>query len=184
MVGDFNALLHDHERNKRPTRASERSLAAFKETIIACDLIDAGFQGYPYTWKHGDLEQRLDRMLINIQWGLIFPEGIVFHIPPFKPDHRPILIQFAYEKRDNKRRRPFRFLVAWVTHEDFDNFMRCNWKSRSSWNKQLQDFKLEFEKWNRETFGNIFTRKKKLLRQLETINDQMTYAYTPFLEAQ
>jgi hypothetical protein len=31
-----------------------------------CDLIDAGFQGFPFTWQRGNLKERLDRMLINL----------------------------------------------------------------------------------------------------------------------
>lgn len=91
-VGDFNSLLNDHERNKGPTKSSVRSMRAFKNTVSDCDLIDAGFQGYPYTWHHGDLEERLDRLLINIQWRLRFPDGVVYHLPPFKSDHRPLLV--------------------------------------------------------------------------------------------
>lgn len=46
VIGDFNALLHEHERNKRPTRSFGRSMMAFKNTVVMCDLIDVGFQGY------------------------------------------------------------------------------------------------------------------------------------------
>lgn len=66
VVGDFNSLMHVHERNKQPTRSAMMSMTTFKKTVQECDLIDAGFQGYPYTWHHGDLEERLDRLLINI----------------------------------------------------------------------------------------------------------------------
>lgn len=183
VVGDFNALLHDHERNKGPTRSSKRSMAGFKDTIAECYLIDAGFQGYPYTWKNGDLEQRLDIMLININWCLRLPEGMVHHLPPFKCDHRPLLVQFSSDRGVNRRRRPFRFLAVWVTHEDFDRFMKCNWKCNMPWNPQIQLFRDELEKWNRETFGNIFERKKKLMRQLERITDQMTYVFSHQLQA-
>lgn len=175
-------MLHDHERSKRPTRSSIRSSLAFKNTVAECDLIDAGFQGYPYTWHHGDLEERLDRMLINIHWRLRFSKRTIFHLPPFKSDHRPLLIQFTAEKVGNRRRRPFRFLAAWLTHDDFKRFMQCSWSHNLPWNDHMQKFKHDLERWNKDTFGNIFARKRRLLRKLESINIQMTLAYAPFLE--
>lgn len=56
VVGDFNSLLHDHERNKRPTQSSLRSMMAFKNNVIDRDLIDAGFQGLSFhlaPWRLG-----------------------------------------------------------------------------------------------------------------------------------
>lgn len=123
-------------------------------------------------------------MLINIRWRLKFPEGTIYHLPPFKSDHRPLLVQFKAERACNKRRRPFRFLAAWLTHDDFQRFMKCNWHKNMPWNHQMHRFKQDLEKWNKEIFGNIFARKKSLLRQLESINAQMVFNNNPHLVEQ
>lgn len=39
-----------------------------------CELIDAGFQGYPFKWKTGDLEQQLDKMVMNLQWRMPYQD--------------------------------------------------------------------------------------------------------------
>lgn len=184
VVGDFNSLLHDHEINKRPTRSAIRCMSSFKNTVHECDLINAGFQGYPYTWHHGDLEERLDRMLMNIHCRIRFPEGTIFHLPPFKSDHRPLLIQFLADWVENiRRRRPFRFLAAWLTHEDFLRFMRCKWQRNLPWNHQMQQFKPDLERRNKEVFGNIFARKRKLMHKLENVSAQVNVANTHYLKS-
>lgn len=44
-------------------------------------------------------------------------------------------------------------------------------------------FKKELDRWNKEVFGNIFARKKRLLRQLQGISAQMVTSRAPLLEA-
>lgn len=111
-----------------------------------------------------------------------FPDGTVYHLPPFKSAHRPLLIQFTAARGENKIRKPFRFLAAWLTHEDFHGFMRCKWQKNLPWNHQMQQFKKELEKWNREVFGNIFPRKKSLLCKLERVSAQMNSSDAQFMK--
>lgn len=84
-------------------------------------------QGSPFTWRRGDLFQRLDRFLINIQWRLMFQNAVVRHLPFFKSDHHAILVQMNSVRRVNKSRRSFRFLASWLTHDDFPNIMHNSW---------------------------------------------------------
>nr|KYP53701.1 hypothetical protein KK1_024275 [Cajanus cajan] len=70
ILGDFNSIIHPHERKGGSANPSNRGILGFSNMINNCDLIDAIFQGYPLTWKRGSLEQRLDMLLINIQWRM------------------------------------------------------------------------------------------------------------------
>lgn len=112
VLGDFNAILADHERRGGSHNFSIRGMAGFREMIQQCNLLDAGFQGSPFTWRHGNLFQRLDRVLCNLQWRLQLPSATIFHMPFFKSDHRVVLVQLKKKHRPNRRRRPFRFLAA------------------------------------------------------------------------
>lgn len=136
-----------------------------------CNLLDAGYQGSPYTWRKNYLFQRLDRALINMQWRLKFSQATVFHLPYFKSDHRPILMKINRNTTPSRKRQPFRFQVAWLTHSDFHNLMIKNWNGVDTWGCQISRFQEEVLKWINEVFGNIFTRKKSLIKELERLDN-------------
>lgn len=80
------------------------------------DLIDIGFSGDPFTWHRDGTWKRLDRAFINIEWRLRHLEAVVHHLPYFKSDHRPLLMQLDSVSRPNRHRRHFRFYTIWLTH--------------------------------------------------------------------
>nr|KYP52894.1 LINE-1 reverse transcriptase isogeny [Cajanus cajan] len=51
IMGDFNAVLHDHERQGGSQLASYRGDLSFREMVYDCNLVDMGFQGNPFKWK-------------------------------------------------------------------------------------------------------------------------------------
>lgn len=80
----------------------------FNDWVLESGVIDAGFEGYPFTWKRGTLEERLDRAMINLSWRLRFFEARVIHLHKLKSDHCPILNKRDSVSRPNRNRRPFR----------------------------------------------------------------------------
>lgn len=132
IVGDFNAILAANERSGGSNNQNLRGMLDFQELVNDCDLVDAGYQGCPFTWKGGNLSQRLDRLLVNLQWRIRFEEAVVFHLPHFKSDHRMVLIKMRKTVKKNQKRRPFRFMAAWLTHENFESFLRNTWRQELS----------------------------------------------------
>lgn len=49
LMGDYNAILNNHERRRAVDNPCRRGMLAFRRAIQECELIDAGFQGYPLT---------------------------------------------------------------------------------------------------------------------------------------
>ncbi|RYQ82266.1 hypothetical protein Ahy_B10g100865 [Arachis hypogaea] len=94
--------------------------------------LDLGFSGWPFTWKRGNLAERLDRGLSNLDWQIAFPEARIKHLPMLKSDHSPICLQLLSPMDHNRGRRPFRFLASWLTHPDFGNVpevqSNCIWR--------------------------------------------------------
>lgn len=138
--------------------------------------------GGAFTWKNGKLQQRLDRVLINIQWRIKFQGASVFHLPFFKSDHRAILVQFKSKRITNKGRRPFRFLAAWLTHKDFPKMMSLAWPINSSWCSQVKQIQGSLCSWNKRVLGNNFERKKALIRGLEEVDKRMIVNPSALLE--
>lgn len=182
LAGDFNAILEANERKGGAQSPSLRGMIDFQNFVGDCDLVDAGFQGSPFTWQGGGLLQRLDRLLVNLQWRIRFEEAVVFHLPHFKSDHRAILVRLIRSERRNKRRRPFRFMAAWLTHADFGNFIKNNWRPNLSWNNQIDSLQAGLRQWNREVFGDVFKRKKRLMKRLNRIAFQLGQYSSPHLE--
>nr|KYP30980.1 Retrovirus-related Pol polyprotein LINE-1 [Cajanus cajan] len=67
LIGDFNAVLADNERQGGSLTSCHRGDNAFRELVRECNLIDMGYQRNPFTWRRGMLYERLDRVLMNLE---------------------------------------------------------------------------------------------------------------------
>ncbi|RYQ99609.1 hypothetical protein Ahy_B07g087554 [Arachis hypogaea] len=123
LMGDFNAMLHNHEKQGGAINNGQSACKDFQDCVSTCGLVDLGFSGWPFTWKRGNLAERLDRGLSNLDWQIAFPEARIKHLPMLKSDHSPICLQLLSPMDHNRGRRPFRFLASWLTHPDFGNVM-------------------------------------------------------------
>ncbi|KAL4293818.1 hypothetical protein AHAS_Ahas18G0166100 [Arachis hypogaea] len=111
-TGDFNAILHDHERRGGSVSNNPGAYLEFQSCVADCRLLDLGFMGWPFTWKRGNLVERLDRGLSNLNWQITFLEAVVKHLPNLNSDHSPICLQHTMAPTHNRNRRPFRFVAA------------------------------------------------------------------------
>lgn len=62
LAGDFNQALFDWEKQGGGHINTSASLA-FSSCIDECHLMDLAFNGQPFTYQHGELRERLDRVL-------------------------------------------------------------------------------------------------------------------------
>jgi hypothetical protein len=81
---------------------------------------------------------------------------------------------------NNSRNRPFRFETAWTTHADFHHFLQEKWRGDNNLVEQLHHLTPHLKEWNKDTFGNIFKRKKELLTRLNGIQNSSSYGYSVF----
>ncbi|KAK4267368.1 hypothetical protein QN277_024155 [Acacia crassicarpa] len=167
--GDLNGtMLHCERRSSATVRTSpDHELINWAELH---DMTDVGFLGPEYTWQRGSTEARLDRLLATDQWFNMFPNASVSHLPFFKSDHRPLLLRLNVAEESNKPNRPFRFIAAWVLHEEFDDFVKGSWQPDSAWVTNISQFSQACSTWNKEVFRHTEKRKKILLRRLDGIS--------------
>ncbi|XP_016195543.1 uncharacterized protein LOC107636557 [Arachis ipaensis] len=182
LLGDFNSILHNHERRGGSTRVLAGACSEFQHCVSSCGLIDLGYDGWPFTRKRGNLVERLDRGLSNLDWQIRFPEARIIHLPPLKSDHNPICLQLETTSFPNRGRRPFRFQAAWLTYPDFKNVVNSSWSIESSWNNGISSFRDSLKKWNTNVFGNILKKKRKIIRRLQGITNTLDQGNNNFLE--
>ncbi|KAL1330769.1 uncharacterized protein LOC107627531 [Arachis ipaensis] len=182
ILGDFNALLHDYERQGGTRSANSGAFSDFQSCVSDCGLVDLGYMGWLFTWRRGDLVERLDRGLCNLDWQLAFREASLKHLPNFKSDHTAICLQLSTEASYNRHRRPFRFVAAWISHPDFHRMVENSWNVQDSWSDGIISFKNSLKNWNYDVFGDIFKRKITLLKRLNGITSSLSQGSNQFLE--
>nr|XP_028962160.1 uncharacterized protein LOC103417751 [Malus domestica] len=155
--GDFNEFMWDSEKSggtsvlyNRPTFLSN--------FLSAAELMDLGFIGPKFTWRGiraGHLiEERLDRVAVNVRWQDLWPNSVVVHESAIGSDHCPVVVQSKPPFRKGKR--PFRFEAFWAKEAD------CRDVVQNSWSLQGKD---NWVKWLREGANTAFFHSTTLQRR-------------------
>ncbi|XP_047943132.1 uncharacterized protein LOC125189963 [Salvia hispanica] len=177
LLGDFNSIVQSSERMGGSTNRTGVN-HQFVRWIINSRLMDLGFLGPRFTWKRGNLYERLDRGLCNTDWRLAYPEASVSHLIRYQSDHRPLLLDLC-SFSPIRAPRPFRFLRAWMSHEKYDDFVMDNWDRNQDLMDNIQSFTEKLQVWNREVFGNIFWQKKHLWARIAGIQRVLEHRCIP-----
>lgn len=96
LFGDLNDIVTSHEKNGGNTK-SYSQLFLGRQTLSDTNLVDLGYEGYPFTWSNGrkgedNIQAKLDRALGNSSFLNRFSHIKVTHLPRFRSDHAVILI--------------------------------------------------------------------------------------------
>lgn len=115
LTGDFNSIISRSEHTggaslKRPC------CKMFQDFLFNNGLRELGFVGPMFTWRRGNLSQRLDRAVYNEAWDSLAPLSSVRRLHRLKSDHRPLIISLDAIKK-KRGHRPFRFLASWMLLE-------------------------------------------------------------------
>ncbi|XP_074271496.1 uncharacterized protein LOC141595430 [Silene latifolia] len=169
--------------NRRELWAELENFARHNNTLwlLVGDFNEIPFNGAAHTWARGNSVKtrqsvKLDRALCNSEWGTIFEEAMVHHLPAIQSDHCPIQISSNGFAPINTVRRPFRFQSCWLTHENFQELLDNNWPSTSNFLSRLPGLSQKLQNWNSELFGDIFKRKNKLLAQIAGCQRELSIA--------
>ncbi|CAL1388662.1 unnamed protein product [Linum trigynum] len=168
LAGDFNSIIGPKDRMGGGAYLETR-VRAFRNCLNACGLMEMGL-----TWRRGGLSQRLDWAVCNKRWFLQFPDSISHHLERVGSYHRPLRVYTEAQAQTRGTTQPFRFLAAWLGHEDFRRFLEASWHPDLPLPTSLERLRDDLQSWNRRVFGNIFRRKRELakrLRRMEEFNE-------------
>ncbi|CAL1402102.1 unnamed protein product [Linum trigynum] len=186
LTGDFNAIRSPVEKSGAASVATLRRCRVFNERINDADLVDLGFSGPNFTWSRGEdsgtyKASRIDRSLCNIAWNSVFPNTVVRHLPRLNSDHNPILTSFASQGQSSNLSRPFKFEAAWLTSNTLLSTIAGAWDSSASLPDALSNLSSALQAWNREVFGNVQQKKRRLLGRIRGIEMRLSEAFHPGL---
>ncbi|XP_052486336.1 uncharacterized protein LOC128041067 [Gossypium raimondii] len=159
VSGDFNEIAYSFEKRGGQPR-EERKMAAFREILQECHLLDMGYSGVWYTWERGNLpktniRERLDRGVANEKWMELFPTGNIHHLTSTLSDHCPLLISTINVSRF-KIVPSFKFEAWWTAEESIEEEIRKAWKSSNgSVLEKLENLQISLSKWAK------FIKKKR-----------------------
>ncbi|KAL0287183.1 UNVERIFIED_CONTAM: hypothetical protein Scaly_2773000 [Sesamum calycinum] len=143
----------------------------FNDMMIDTRLMDAGFEGDPYTWTNKRVWKRLDRVLYSKEWTDTYNSTRVQHLPRRLSDHHPLFITAA--KTENRKPSSFRFQNMWLNHHSFFDTVRQEWnlpiEGYGMYKLQQKIYRTKelLKRWNREVFGNVFTTVEHAKQEAE-----------------
>ena len=183
MMGDFNEVIAEEEKSGG-NPIYPRRVNTILDCMDSCQMMDLGFSGPKFTWSNkreiGNLIQcRLDRCWANPDWRTFFIEANVTHLARINSDHCPLLLNLNPDSGHSSNK-PFRFQLVWLSHKDFPAVVREAWTGMDdNLEGAISCFTDRAQKWNKEIFGNVFLRKKKILNRLLGFKKPLPIAPAP-----
>lgn len=181
-MGDFNCFLKGDERSY-----GCGVLEGFANWMMQKGLINLGFSGHKFTWSYGrsmDYKRvaRLDRGLCDTEWRQRFPMASVKHLTHSYSDHCPLLLQLNPGLGERLGPRPFRFLAMLLSHKEFSRWFSEQWSCEEDLTKSLNDIKMKLQEWNKNTFGNVFKKKRRNALRLEGVQKALESKVRSYVE--
>ncbi|KAI9080033.1 hypothetical protein K1719_037966 [Acacia pycnantha] len=170
LAGDFNEIKTPREQ-QGGGRVNEARCHRFNEWIEDCSLIDIEAQEPFFTWKGPKWKglervyKRLDRCLCTGSWHEKFEEAKISVLPRICSDHHPLLIQLSQEYK-GKRQRFFKYEAMWKMHDMFDSVLESSWRRAGESHSKLVALQRDLIMWNKEVFGKLEGRKRRLYDRL------------------
>ncbi|XP_058760697.1 uncharacterized protein LOC131634030 [Vicia villosa] len=175
--GNFNSISSFEEIIGTSTRIYRREIMIFNEFIEEMELVDLPTIGGKFTWikSNGKAMSRLDRFLLSESFfedwkvdGQHIGETDVF-------DHAPIWLK---DNRKDWGPKPFKFNNMWFKHEEFDNFMKEEWKKIEFKGRgdyclveKLKILKNQISWWNKTVYGWIDLKIDKDGKEMHSLDN-------------
>jgi hypothetical protein len=179
VVGDFNECMWSFEYFFSTPRA-EAQMAAFRDSMDLCGLINLDFSGVPHTYDnkragHANVKVRLDRAVATNSWHTIFPFYSVKHLVTPCSDHVALLIKGELEESSIGRKRYRQFEVMREHDHTLPEVIKNSWDSVGDIHdlgdivKPLDKTMSKLHDWSKSKFGCVRDELQKSCTQLEEL---------------
>ena len=131
VLGDFNQVLRPSEHSTRTNLNMDSAMRDFDDALLQSSLMDLNYRGCSFTWwnkqRANPVAKKLDRILVNDEWQVLFPNSVGFFDAPQFSDHSPCCITLNSSKPRQKR--PFKFYNYLLKNQDFLPLITDSWFS-------------------------------------------------------
>lgn len=159
--GDFNEIIHCAEHSSPSFSTIIPQMIDFRTCLDDLEIRDLRFHGPPFTWtnKQPDdpIAKKLDRVLVNEDWLITFPNSLAHFQPPVISDHTPAVIPLDTTAHVAGTK-PFKFFNYLTSHPDFLSTVLEGWESTSD------------DMWSLSTLSKKQKALKKFLKRLHKHN--------------
>jgi hypothetical protein len=178
LAGDFNIYRYTHEKNN--SNISWAEMEAFNDWINELEQMDIEICNSRYTWTNKRREPtlvKLDRVLVNMHWGLEFYNSECKTLSRPTSDHKPLLL-------DNNTSLPksniFRYDDHWLGCNDLIQIIKNilttgtrNMAPVSKLNHRLRSVRAATRAWQkrRKSFKTIIHNINHAVSFLDTIEE-------------
>ncbi|KAJ1424507.1 Endonuclease/exonuclease/phosphatase superfamily [Sesbania bispinosa] len=174
VVGDLNAYVSNAEKSGGAP-PNVRSMSRFRDTLQVWAswilvLLVPLLLGSGVMLKNGWIE--LSAMLL----GGSCSQKLVSHLPSFCSDHKVLCIDTS-PVHNLSVSYSFKFLASWLEDNSFKNVVLESWGDNRNWRDAVLIFQRDVMEWNKQSFGNIFQKKRRVLARLEGINRCLSMNY-------
>nr|XP_023928564.1 uncharacterized protein LOC112039890 [Quercus suber] len=176
IAGDFNEPFLGEDKFGGRAVSVNNSLL-FKECLDRCNMVDLGFAGPRFTWTNKRevsalIQERIDRFFVNPEWWHLFPEAHVTHLTRCHSNHCPDLLESTLRKAVHLSC-PFKFQSFWLSDISVPGIVALAWRNAFHLAGAVEKFAKDATVWNKNHFGNIFEKKRRIMARLNSVQHAM-----------
>lgn len=148
-----------------------------RNTVEECELIDMGFEGYPFTWSNErvgeeNIQYRIDRSWAYSTFMDIFTPMRVRHLLRRTSDHAVLALELEARGQRSKMKKAFVFIFEYSWKKD----NRCEEATRRAWNstgeveqkiRGLSSLGILFEKYCNNVIRKDIRKMEELIINLD-----------------
>jgi hypothetical protein len=143
VLGDFNEILFNYEKEGGRPRA-QQAMQAFHDALKDCELEDMGYVGDLFTWRRGNMRERLDRGVVNDSWNNLLPHPSLINKETTRSDHQPILVDTEYQSTSHViTNGPRIFEARWLQEDTVEEMVKAAWERAKARRGSIFDAKSE-----------------------------------------
>ncbi|KAF3674932.1 30S ribosomal protein S17, partial [Capsicum annuum] len=151
------------------------------EQYIQCNISEMPAVGRSFTWTNEHVYNRIDKALVNAEWGLNMPPTQVQVLQPQFSDHSSINI--SLEEQEDNMHRPFKFYNGIAQHPDFKATVKDKWVlqwqgPRGIW-QNLKGIRQEIQLLNKREYLGVTEKVRSIRKDLLEKQSLMTNAPIP-----
>ncbi|KAG7568329.1 Reverse transcriptase domain [Arabidopsis thaliana x Arabidopsis arenosa] len=182
VLGDFNQILSPAEHSTRSNQNVDRAMREFSDSLLNASLSDLNFRGCSFTWwnkrRLNPVAKKLDRILVNDDWQVLFPFSSGFFGAPEFSDHSPCTITLDHAQPRQKK--PFKFFNYLLKNPDFLPLVCLSWFSFNfvgsemfRVSSKLKELKLVIREFSKLNYSDLEKRVKEAMEVLSVAQTTM-----------